>query len=464
MPCFSVGDRQRTDIPESYKPHFDALAGFLRLPWWKRIWIVQEMALPDSVKLIYSSEEISYEVLQSAVKVLNTHAGACCKEVRTSLRAEAFDPLLAIQEQVDPLVSIREAQAQQLQTTLLQLRRQFHASKATEVVDLFYGLLGLVTTWSSTPLVPDYKAEPRKAIAEAVSTCFSDKGGMEILMGQRTVNESRKFPSWIPDACCISTESQWVTIEERRLTMSSSFSASGTHMQDTQLLTVADDETLRLQTKFVDTIDKVGPVCNALEDWQDAPDVLRNWMEMVGLGAGGWPSEPPDPGTQGDIFWRTIMNNSIETDNKECLTYRSATQDDYSDLHSLWNFLLLVSQFSPHLGITEPLKLDLSSHDKLQIKGSATIYHVIVCLLQRRLFVTNRGMIGLASGEMKTGDEVHIILGCQTPFILRPSDEASKTWDLPLYTVIGNGYVHQVMYGEAFDDPELGTVQAIVLE
>ncbi|RGP70274.1 heterokaryon incompatibility [Fusarium sporotrichioides] len=146
MPCFSVIEGQRTDIPESYKPHFLALVEFLSLPWWRRIWIIQEMALPKTINFVYSSEEFSYDVLRSAVETLNSHAGGCCKDVRTSLRAEAFDPLLAVQEQVDPLVSIRETQKQLLQTRLSQLRRQFHASEATNVKDLFYGLLGLVTS------------------------------------------------------------------------------------------------------------------------------------------------------------------------------------------------------------------------------------------------------------------------------------------------------------------------------
>ncbi|RGP70275.1 heterokaryon incompatibility [Fusarium sporotrichioides] len=240
--------------------------------------------------------------------------------------------------------------------------------------------------------------------------------------------------------------------------MASNFSASGKHVQDTSILTVAEDQTLRIQTKFVDKIEKFGSTCDALGDWQNAPDVLRQWMEMVGLEAEGRPQDPPTISSKGDILWRTIMNNSIETDNKERLAYRPATQDDYYSLKKLWDLLLMLSLF-----ISGPLKLDLDSHDKLQIEGSTTIYHVVVCLLQRQLFVTERGMIGLASGDIKIGDEVHILLGCQTPFILRSSEEASS-WDLPLYTVIGNGYVHQVTYGEAFDNAEFGPVQSIVLE
>lgn len=154
LPCFSTSDGQRTEISEEYTIHFEAFRKFVDVPWWKRIWVIQEMVLPKNLKFLYSSEEFAYETLKSVVQGLQIHGTTCCKQYRYTLRALAFDPILTFQEQVEPMVSTRETWTNQTLTTLFHLRRQFSASQASQKRDLFYALLGLVTSWgsSNTPL------------------------------------------------------------------------------------------------------------------------------------------------------------------------------------------------------------------------------------------------------------------------------------------------------------------------
>ena len=68
-----------------------------------------------------------------------------------------------------------------------------------------------------------------------------------------------------------------------------------------------------------------------------------------------------------------------------------------------------------------------------------------IATVDRRLFATNRGYIGLGPPEMEKGDHVYILSGGNVPYILRPvSGPRPRTFEL-----VGDCYLHGVMYGEA---------------
>lgn len=70
---------------------------------------------------------------------------------------------------------------------------------------------------------------------------------------------------------------------------------------------------------------------------------------------------------------------------------------------------------------------------------------------QRQLFRTEAGYLGLGPLSLAAGDEVWIINGARTPFILRPvADEGIKV----AFELVGECYIHGVMNGEAASDRE----------
>ena len=92
LPCFSTIDGQRTEISEGYTVHFEAFRALVDVPWWKRIWVIQEMVLPKRIEFLYASEEFSYETLRSVVQVLQNHGTTCCKQYRYTLRSASLRP------------------------------------------------------------------------------------------------------------------------------------------------------------------------------------------------------------------------------------------------------------------------------------------------------------------------------------------------------------------------------------
>jgi hypothetical protein len=71
---------------------------------------------------------------------------------------------------------------------------------------------------------------------------------------------------------------------------------------------------------------------------------------------------------------------------------------------------------------------------------------------RRRFFATSRGQIGFGPTHTQPRDLICVFYGGETPYILR-KDPAADTFEL-----IGEAYVHGLMYGEAFEMRDQGLV------
>lgn len=65
----------------------------------------------------------------------------------------------------------------------------------------------------------------------------------------------------------------------------------------------------------------------------------------------------------------------------------------------------------------------------------------------RRLFLTKRGCVGLGSAIVSPGNVCCIIAGANVPYILRPSNHET-------YSMVGECYVQSIMHGEAVRKPD----------
>ena len=52
---------------------------------------------------------------------------------------------------------------------------------------------------------------------------------------------------------------------------------------------MATNRTLLCPALKVDKIVKAGSVCEVLDHFEQSPDVVRQWMEMIEIGIEGWP-------------------------------------------------------------------------------------------------------------------------------------------------------------------------------
>jgi hypothetical protein len=74
----------------------------------------------------------------------------------------------------------------------------------------------------------------------------------------------------------------------------------------------------------------------------------------------------------------------------------------------------------------------------------------------RVLFCTSKDYIGLAPHFGQAGDKICVLLGCNTPVVIREKDDVT-------YELIGDAYVYEFMQGEALDCIERGEAELEVL-
>jgi hypothetical protein len=68
----------------------------------------------------------------------------------------------------------------------------------------------------------------------------------------------------------------------------------------------------------------------------------------------------------------------------------------------------------------------------------------------RSLLRSTLGYLGLGPMNAQPGDQIWLVAGARTPFILRPVSRSSNPGP-PTFNFIGETYVHGIMYGEAVD-------------
>ena len=84
--------------------------------------------------------------------------------------------------------------------------------------------------------------------------------------------------------------------------------------------------------------------------------------------------------------------------------------------------------------------------------GSLYTSHV----LNRRMFITQNGLLGLGPRGLAKDDVVCILYGCGVPLVLRPTRGGH-------YRLVGEAYVHSIMDGQALDDQEHHTQVTVTI-
>lgn len=486
MKCFSpavgVGTSMRTI--QRYRDNFEAVKRMASLPWWQRVWVIQELVLPDTVEFVYSSKCFPYSTLAKVTEELTKHSLTCCKTDALSLAGDmAFDVLMLLESEVAPLIRAREQQKQPAKesrdggsVTLFQLRNQFFSRQATNKRDLFYGLLSLVSKRSSShPVQPNYAIPLREAVTEAAFACVLE-GGMDFLIGERARHMSDSIfsaeerqrmpdlPSWIPDTCFLKIDARQAMSQESRLWKYYCFEASGAHKQAPSELYRGRDGVLSVQTLKVDQVAQVGPVCEITE-YNIGRALLagRQWMSMAGVDFWNWPSQMPPEGEALNTLWRTVLYDSAMKSRSTATAdsyegteagshrraarelYRRLTPDDYVKHQKLWGlfspfvsewgswlFDLAPSVISLFSGIAAPLQTSFGAPGPEAllfwvVQAPEILLHLGICVWDQRMYVTKGGKIGLAPAGTEIGDEVHVVLGAAVPFILRRKEEVVGT-------------------------------------
>ncbi|KAF2875646.1 heterokaryon incompatibility protein-domain-containing protein [Massariosphaeria phaeospora] len=437
--CYDTSSSSHVEVAAGYEAHFEALSKIIESPWWSRIWIVQELALPPKATLMFGSEYLPVEVLKDIREVERQHEQGCCKHVFSAYQFEGLikKTKLFMSQGAASLLFIRLTARDGDSYPLPLLRSLVCANSATDPRDLYYGLLGLLP---KSDLNPDYSLSPSAVFARGAVQEMNFSERLSMMVGFRSADFFKSpqgqglkaNPTWLAP-----TSFMFMRIERQDLLtlfsrhMSKLNASRGFYSP----VTLVNDSSLLLKSIQIDTIRLVDTVTAG----NGVSKTIYRWLQMLALDETScWPPDPPQIGSLADAFWKTLLWNGIYNSDDD----GKLSTGDYIEM-AQW--LRHVIDGSPPLA---------------NVHNPLSRYVVHTNLSQRSLFLTKTGMLGLGPYNTMPGDEVHVLIGANVPFVLCPHRKRLKKYapnsvfesSVRQYTMIGDGYVHGIMNGEAMEE------------
>ena len=422
-----------------------SFAALLYRPWWKRVWVMQEVALAHKAIFYcgntrFTAEGLSDWISKLCDDMVTAYTESSRQRRNTSAVVQQFEPielLLTPLQDLSAIATVAELVKPE-STALISAIVQLTRLDATEPCDKVFGILGLLPPVFRQGIKPDYKMPAEACYAmltwalilyarDLYAMCFPSK---------RTDATKSLLPSWSLDM----SRGQAKCLDLFRW-----YPRSADKTWPEPFYAELDYPTLKLKGLYIDKISSCYSIAHglAVEDPETSDlwyslDVERQrhrrWQSFFGLRF----DVPLDPtnyvagGSMSNAHYRTLVGDlcfpGIDFSKKRRLHSR--------DIKAFHNWLY------------GPCSEDL---DRWALNFTKGWHADNYCLalkpaLERAntfLFRTKRGYIGMSSGppDIRVGDCLYFLARGAVPYALRPVRKASgeTTFDLA-----GTSYVHGI--------------------
>jgi hypothetical protein len=412
--------------------HLRLFRSLFDLPWWTRIWTIQEAVLPPMATVLYGSFAVTWEVFEMAEKCAYQHTLTCCSDIFSMagneiINFEFNNTTLRFGATVGSLKALRTTIRESNADTTLPLHRilwNHRVCEASEPRDLFYGLLGLTRMMVPTLMV-DYRLPCEAVFKIATLLSIQQTGKLYILQGRN--NFSIQKPFWIYNFDAVVNE-LWIFEREFMVKEGRFFTATGTS-RSVAFWNDFEQDHLELKGIFCSEVVLVGDCFsrNSYTIWR-LSSILIQWESLAKGFYSNRTTDTPYSRDWKSGFLRTLVSDIADDLEPQLQTRRICAAD----------LPVIRGVVDKAIRIENPptARLDRLLYDRMMRS-----------LLSRAFFITADGYMGLGSPEL--GDEIWVLFGGDTPFILRPSVS-----DPGCHQLIGSCFVHGLMDGEAMVDVE----------
>jgi hypothetical protein len=445
----SAADMQEYGIPtmSSYGYGYFALRQVTERPWFRRVWIVQEVVLAKQAILICGHWSMPWKSLSDSWEFV----------ANTLLLGKALDAWYGTTagHHIGAL-SFTLAKASKEPLLLAHLLAWHSHAQATDPRDKVFALVGLAQPHTVAEV--DYDKSFERVFCDATVRILTLRQNLDVLSLAvcRPRVTGSVLPSWSPDWRVGEVSFPLALPESARIEASDgptgfNFRASGESTYST--VTSQNGMRLRLSGYDIDSVDRVG---QALMSHRDAPVIWRfwsvyddfrtlaGWARISGAFAGG-AYECIDEAMI-NAFRRTLILGLPvpgEIAGIKQFEHRLRTIGFLGGPEIL-NRWLPFKIFSSVLVILVfvPFMFQSVGHSA---PDNSWLVMVLGCGSGRRMIKTKRGFIGLASGDIRKGDSVVLLEGGKVPYIVR------RTAEEDVYVLTGEAYIHDQVAGQEWD-------------
>ncbi|OBT67663.1 hypothetical protein VE03_03431 [Pseudogymnoascus sp. 23342-1-I1] len=450
-------------------------------PFWKRIWIVQEVVLASQVTILCGPDEMAWSSFALAIwnidQIIN-------------VAMPSYNPAIGGLLNLETIDCLREIRNLRSTFSLADLIACLRGSRATDPRDMVYGLLGLV---ADTSIRPDYsKATTRDVYTSLVEQCVKEYKSLDIITMRRKSSSDHGLASWVPD-----WSDPWIEDEHNIADPAMPLILKYVNGNLLHEFTTIDDRVLRraedgveLKLKpwcahgqtlpkaciakslgsltargvLIGSIIELGDVLSRLEDDGELFffNTMSNWEELMLRTFGNCKSLSRDLWTV-DIFDnflkimdKHLMEQGVDLSVEKNEKYKVREQQrTHRVAHYSQTFARYVEGGCLNEAFLRTLLTDIDmDYQRLTVEQSAGFWDInrtesfklVYCMTfatNRRLLITENGYIGLAPIRAQKGDRVCVLYGCSVPLVIREREG--------MVTLVGEAYVHGVMDGQAID-------------
>jgi hypothetical protein len=447
----SEGKRTLCHLPSDDDDRWLAFTDLMELPWFERCWIVQEVVLSkESPRILCGDEIIQWSRLEKVARWLYSHTA----ETGWGGHAMKVNHIALIGETDDDTDDILwDLQSLFMMTNLC---------LATNPRDRIFALLGLckdtqdVNQWPAE-LTPDYEKPLIDLFTNFTRYCVRQTKSLDLLERVYSMDNSApdiKVPSWVfhwdarpglhtyTGTSWIAFYSGWAGLEQIINRASKDLVS---RIDDTASSSILRLRGILFSTAvhfcspifYDDVFGSSGNIVRHRPHFQ--PEVCALLQECGKALPHMYKGE-----LHRAFFMATTMGVTLDNEDAQ---HESLVQFEAYLQPATAEELTPNEDTEPELGTDRDLPNTKVSQE-LPILPDPSRYALrLHVMINRRLFTTASGHLGLGPSTMEPKDVIAVLFGGKVPFVLRPLGNGQ-------WRFIGPCYVHGIMKGEALDGEE----------
>jgi hypothetical protein len=428
--------------------HWRSLKGIFSRTWFRRIWIIQEVAFAENIIVICGNQILIWEDCIRACEFISYSVGNDLQTPSTVPYAGSNAEILSMFQESDS-------------TDLLDVLITTRSFAATDPRDKIFAVLGLATLGrtevpATEIIYVDYTLTPAQVYLETAWTVIKKSKDLNLLaeVEDPQLRNIADIPTWVPDFS--STYRPSIYHQSLAFNAYQGLKRSLTSLSNSRLLGTAayrvgeiiSSESLGVNEPFIEYFPRILAILFELSliyvNNQDRLEVLWRTMIQDGL---EWVN-PAAADTAGDFKNWILVNIAeavIEGRNDDSVRERVDRLIGHLEAYSKTDSSGIMPT-QQH--IKEAIwQLETAHSDGIPEQiGSATRYgHELTYYHHMRLFSTDNGLLGLGQPSIQTGDSLWIIPGVSVPMVLQGAEIENR------FNVVGPAYIHGIMNGEALE-------------
>lgn len=469
-------------LPPPSHPFWPALGTLMNRAWFRRLWALQEVVLPEKTRVMCGQKETSWEILAAFGAIVSKayQQRIINWTITGEPNVEAADlhgyDALRVVDYCRQSIKVG-VMGIGLDILLCATRRR----QVTNRVDMIFGMLGMAAPGLTKELVIDVSAPPSDVYL-AFARYYIRHEANECLLNYNTYRDRLdSLPTWCPNfglpGNIYSLGSRWWNDRMVQETPHSQnyhagftklgkwqipiidnylWSAMGAAVRqrtmkqnfyDTpdprQISLTLNPKHIRASGMVIDVIVQIVACNNGAEDHTTKLSSTLQTLEWESLCLMLAKETLEDSAEVPETYWRTLLGNQTggNVDEKDIIWDRFEKVDMLENYHGWKRWMIGVireGKLSSFMNTTE---------------YRTRWYGILVSRITRGrcFFATRDGRIGLGPAESQIGDTVCVFFYCPTPYILRTGSAVQE--------FIGEAYVHGLMYAEALDMLDEGKIE-----